>query len=82
VAEQTVESALLGMEDVTSVADSGPKKLFLSFRKYDLVCSSWIRILDPDRDPDFLHIPDPGVKKAPDHGSGSATLRLTCLIKP
>jgi hypothetical protein len=34
----------------------------------------------PDPDPDFffLPIPDPGVKKAPDPGSGSATL----IIKP
>ncbi len=30
-------------------------------------------ILDPDAD--FLPIPDPGVKKAPDPGSGSATLQ-------
>jgi len=29
-------------------------------------------LLDPDLD--FLPIPDPGVKKAPDPGSGSATL--------
>jgi hypothetical protein len=26
----------------------------------------------PDLDPDFLRIPDPGVRKAPDPGSGSA----------
>jgi hypothetical protein len=32
-----------------------PKKLFLSSRKYDSGCSSWI----PDQDPDFLPIPDP-----------------------
>ncbi len=38
-----------------------PKKLFLSYRKYDAGCSS--------------QIPDPGVKKAPDPGSGSATLQ-------
>jgi hypothetical protein len=31
-----------------------------------------IRGMDPD--PDFLPIPDPGVKRAPDPGSGSATL--------
>jgi hypothetical protein len=31
----------------------------------------------PDSNLDFLHIPDPGVKKAPDPGSGSATLELT-----
>jgi hypothetical protein len=30
----------------------------------------------PDPDPDFLHIPDQGVKKAPDSGSGSATLNI------
>ncbi len=48
------------------------KKLFLSSRNYDPGCSS--RILDPDLD--FLSIPDPGVKKTPDPGSGSATLIL------
>jgi hypothetical protein len=68
-----------------------PKKWFLSSRKYDLGCTSRIRI------PDFLPIPDPGgqkstgsriqgskrdripdpvVKKAPDPGSGSATLMI------
>jgi hypothetical protein len=39
----------------------------------------------PDPDLDFFHIPDPGVKKAPDPGSGSATLffpRSTCKSKP
>jgi hypothetical protein len=46
------------------------KKLFLSSRKYDPGCSSQI----PDPDADFLPIPDPEVKKAPDPGSGSATL--------
>jgi hypothetical protein len=30
----------------------------------------------PDPDLDFLPIPDPGVKKARDPGSGSATLRF------
>jgi hypothetical protein len=45
---------------------------FLSSRKYDPGCSSWIRILDPDLD--FLPILNPGVKKAPDPGS-AATLR-------
>jgi hypothetical protein len=44
-----------------------PKKWFLSTQKYDL-------------DPDFYpsRIPDPGVKKVPDPGSGSATLVVTC----
>jgi hypothetical protein len=36
-------------------------------------------ILDPDLD--FLPIPDPVVKKAPDLGSGSATLPLSQLCK-
>jgi hypothetical protein len=35
---------------------------------WDLGCSSRIGILDPN--PDFLPIPDPGIKKTPDHGSG------------
>jgi hypothetical protein len=49
------------------------KKLFLSYRKYDQGCLSRIRIpLDPDLG--FLPIPYPGVKEAPDPGSGSATL--------
>jgi hypothetical protein len=39
--------------------------------------SSWIRELDPHFD--FLPITDPGVKKAPDPGSGSATL-LSCKL--
>ncbi len=41
-------------------------------KKYDLGCSSRI----PDPDADFLpsRIPDPGVKKAANPGSGSATL--------
>ncbi len=37
---------------------------------YDPGYSSWIGILIFD----FLHIPDPGFKKAPDPESGSATL--------
>jgi hypothetical protein len=48
------------------------KKWFLSPKKYDPGCS--FRIPDPDAD--FLpsRIPDPGVKKAPNPGSGSETL--------
>ncbi len=48
------------------------KKWFLSSKKYDPGCSSRI----PDPDADFLpsRIPDPGVKKVPNPGSGSATL--------
>jgi hypothetical protein len=33
----------------------------------------------PDPDGDFLPIPDPGVKKPPDPGSGSATLLLILM---
>jgi hypothetical protein len=36
-----------------------PKKWFPSSRKYDPVCSS----RNPDPDPDFLPIPDTGVKR-------------------
>jgi hypothetical protein len=49
-----------------------PKKLFLRSRKNDPDCSSLMRI--PDTDPDFLPIPEPGVKNTQDRGSGSATL--------
>jgi hypothetical protein len=50
------------------------KKWFLSSKKYDSGSSSGI----PDPDADFLppRIPDPGVKKAPNPGSVSATLLL------
>ncbi len=44
-----------------------PNKWFLSSRKYDRVVHPGSRI--PDQDADFLPIPDPGVKKAPDPGS-------------
>jgi hypothetical protein len=50
-----------------------PKKWFISSRKYDPGCAFWILILTfyPSR------ISDPGVKKVPDPGSGSATLVST-----
>ncbi len=53
-----------------------PKKRFPSASKYDPGCSSRIRILVfyPSR------IPDPGVKRVPDLGSGSAT-QVTILPK-
>ncbi len=51
---------------------------FLSSRKYDPGCSSRIRIPDPD--PDFLPIPDFGVRKEPDPGSGSATLLTKAVM--
>jgi hypothetical protein len=60
---------------IKEIKYSYPKKWFLSTQKYDPGCLSRIRILDPDRD--FLPIPDSGSKgqkKAPDPGSGSATL--------
>jgi hypothetical protein len=50
------------------------KKWFLSSKKYDPGCSS--RIPDPDADFRPSRILDPGVKKAPNPGSGSATLGL------
>jgi hypothetical protein len=45
-----------------------PEKRFKALKKYDPGCSSRILIFYPSR------IPDPGVKKAPDPGSGFATL--------
>jgi hypothetical protein len=48
------------------------QKWFLSSRKYDPGCSFRI----PDQDADFLPIPDPGVKEAPDPGSESAKLHV------
>jgi hypothetical protein len=35
------------------------------------------RLFIPDPDPAFLPIGDPGVKKAPDPGSGTLNLRLS-----
>jgi hypothetical protein len=43
----------------------GPKKWFLSSRKYDPGCSSRI----PDPDADFLTIPDPGTRGQKGTGS-------------
>jgi hypothetical protein len=37
----------------------------------------WSGMFIPDPDFDFLSIPDPGVKKAPDIGSGTITLQDT-----
>jgi hypothetical protein len=53
-------------------------KWFLSSKKYDPGCSSRI----PDPAADFLpsRIPDPGVKKAPNPGSGSATLHFLIIV--
>jgi hypothetical protein len=41
-----------------------PKNYYLSSRKYGI----------PDQDLVFLPVPDPGIKKAPDPESGTATL--------
>jgi hypothetical protein len=50
-----------------------PKKLSLSSQTYGL------GIRDPRSGIRKKPIPDPGVKKAPDPGSGSATLEEFCL---
>jgi hypothetical protein len=55
-----------------SILTPKKQKWFLSSKKYDPGCSS--RIPDPDADFYPSRIPDPGVKKAPDPGSGSASL--------
>ncbi len=57
------------------------KKLFLSSRKHDLGCSSLILDLGSSFFPSQIPHPDPGVKKAPDAGSVSATLLPTQKIR-
>ncbi len=62
------------LKELSTVPYFNPKKWFLNSRKYD---SGWIRILIffyPSR------IPDPGVKKAPYPGSGSATLMVSAYL--
>ncbi len=49
-----------------------PKKLSKNSQKYVL------GIRDPEKN--LFRIPDPGVKKAPDSGSGSATFLICCSI--
>jgi hypothetical protein len=56
------------LETIKEFKYFSPKKWFLSSRKYDPGYSSRILIFYPTR------IPDPGVKKEPDPGSGYATL--------
>jgi hypothetical protein len=51
-----------------------PKKLSLSSQKYGF------GIRDPGSGKNLFRIPDPGVKKAPDPGSGSATLLFTRFL--
>ncbi len=51
------------------------KKLSLSSQKYGF------GIRDPEKSYSGSWIPDPGVKKSPDPGSGSATLRCTLIQK-
>ncbi len=50
-------------------------KLSLSSQKYGF----WIR--DPGSGKNLFRIPDPGVKKAPDPGSGSPTLLFKVALK-
>ncbi len=61
-----------------------PKKLSLSSQKYGFgIRDPRSGIRDPRsgiRDKNLFRIPDPGVKKAPDPGSGSATLSLAIIF--
>jgi hypothetical protein len=53
-----------------------PKKLSLRSQKY-----GWrFRIRDPESGKNLFRIPDSGVKKAPDPGSGSATLLWASVV--
>jgi hypothetical protein len=52
-----------------------PKKLSLSSQKYGFgIRDPRSGIRDPGSGKNLFRIPNPGVKKAPDPGSGSATL--------
>jgi hypothetical protein len=52
-----------------------PKKLLLSYQNYGFgIRDPESEILDPGSRKNLFRIPDPGVQKAPDPGSGSATL--------
>jgi hypothetical protein len=52
-----------------------PKKLSISSLKYGFgIRDPGSEIGDPEKSYSRSRIPDPGVKKAPDPGSGSATL--------
>ncbi len=62
------------LKNFSILTPKNQKKWFLSSRKYDPGCSSRTRIRMLTFYPS--QIPDPGAKKAPDPGSGSATLVL------
>jgi hypothetical protein len=47
-----------------------------------MVLGSRVEIRDPEKTYSGSKIPDPGVKKAPDPGSGSATLFTYITMKP
>jgi hypothetical protein len=55
------------------------KKIVSKFSKIR-VWDSGSEIRDPEKTYSGSRIPDLGVKKAPDHGSGSATLTLRILL--
>jgi hypothetical protein len=55
-----------------------PKNMFLSSRKYDPGCSSWI----PDPDPGFLPIPDPGSRGKKSTGSRIRTRKTGPFTGP
>jgi hypothetical protein len=56
-----------------------PKKLSPSPQKYGFgIRDPGSEIQDPEKTYSGSRIPDPGVKKAPDPGSGSATLAIGC----
>ncbi len=64
---------------VSSVADPGCLSRIRFFSTPDP--GSGLFIPDPDADFYPSRIPDPGVKKAPDPGSGSATLSVSMRIR-
>jgi hypothetical protein len=61
-----------------SIPDPGTAKIVSKLSEIDPGCSSRIRIPDPEFYPS--RIPDPRVKKKPDPGSESATMKLLFIF--
>ncbi len=48
-------------------------------KNFTILSKIWFGIRDPGSGKNLFRIPDPGVKKAPDPGSGSATLVISLI---
>ncbi len=69
-----------GFFSCSSFPTSGSGGSVRQFSNSPVSCDSTVDTL-VDQDPEFFPIPDPGVKKAPDPGSESATLLIDrCIL--